>query len=194
MYSLWRPNCERSVKSCHNETGAPSSINDSCIDSYPNIVWQIEQTEDLLIRGAVVERACVCVLIFHHFMLVWWAGSIELVNWISHLQPWCYWEDFWHCLMNRCTDTLSFIGNRCGRNWKVNSKWLHLCRVLISVIKKHCQDNAVWHLPKTSPPVELYKTVRCEVCPFIWLISYLLNGFESIRTHALAKSFSLVVS
>jgi len=42
------------------EKGVPSFINDSCIDSYLNIVWQIEQTEDLLIRGAVVERACVC--------------------------------------------------------------------------------------------------------------------------------------
>ncbi len=33
-----------------------------------------------------------------------------------------------------------------------------------------------------------------EFCPINWFISYLLNGFESIQTHALAKSFSLVVS
>lgn len=53
-------------------------INDRCIDSYPNIVRQIEQTEDLLIRGAVVERACVCAHPYSIFLC--WFDELALLS------------------------------------------------------------------------------------------------------------------
>jgi len=104
VYSLWRPNHERSVKSCCDGK--------RCAFIYKRQLYRLlsqhrltDWTNRRFInkRGCSGKSMCVRAPIFHHLMLLWWAGSIELVNWITHLQPWCYWEAFWHCLMNRCT-------------------------------------------------------------------------------------------
>lgn len=134
---------------------------------------------------------CVRTPIFHHFMLVWWAGSIELVNWISHLQPWCYWEAFWHCLMNRCSDTLLLfrkaLWSKLKSEFRMTSSLpcLDICNQK-SIVKIMQFDISQKHVP------QLYKTVGYEVAPFNNFL--FVTWFKSIRTHALTQSFSLVVS